>query len=92
MTERILTLHPAGKKGVNISKEKYDSVRAAVLQALEENETLSYRELGEKVDAILGDSFEGSKMWYYESVKLDLEARDVIQRTDRGGTHFLSLS
>ncbi len=92
MTERILTLHPAGKQGVNISKAKYDAVRLAVLQALEENGTLSYRELGEKVDAKLGDTFEGSKMWYYESVKLDLEARGVIQRTDRGGTHYLSLS
>ncbi len=92
MTERILTLHPAGKKGVNISKEKYDAVRSAVLQALEENGTLSYRELGEKVDALLPDTFDGSKMWYYESVKLDLEARGVILRTDRKGTHYLSLS
>ena len=28
MTERIMTLHPAGKAGVNIDRQKYETVRA----------------------------------------------------------------
>ena len=33
-SERIQTLHPEGKKGVNILRTKYDPVRAAMLESL----------------------------------------------------------
>ena len=32
--ERILTLHPEGKKGVSILRSKYDPVRSAMLKSL----------------------------------------------------------
>jgi len=28
--EKILTLHPAGKKGVNIDREKYDAIKVQI--------------------------------------------------------------
>ena len=34
MEERISTRHPQGKKGVNISKQKYDAMRAAIIDTL----------------------------------------------------------
>ena len=34
MSETIQTLHPAEKQGVNISKEKYETMKAAIIQVL----------------------------------------------------------
>jgi hypothetical protein len=77
--ERTMTLHPAGKKGVNIEKQKYDWFREAIIRRLK-HDHLTYRDLAESVRAELGGSFKGSVRWYVEAVKLDLEARKVIER------------
>jgi len=77
--EKILTKHPDGKKGVNIDKAKYDAIKKAIIECLE-NEELSYTLLTKSVKDKLGDSFQGSVGWYVESVKLDLEAKEVIER------------
>ena len=31
MTDKIMTLHPEGKQGVNIDKAKYDVIKAAII-------------------------------------------------------------
>ena len=81
MTERILARHPhKSKKGVNIDKAKYDQMKSAILAALKGGRELTLNELETAVSRQLKDSFEGSIMWYLMSVKLDLEARKVIQR------------
>ncbi len=36
--EKILTKHPLGKSGKNISKEKYETLTKAVLSALQNGE------------------------------------------------------
>ena len=78
--ERILTKHPQGKSGVNIEKAKYDAVRAAIVGALR-GEQLSFSQMRDKVATQLSPgSFDGSISWYTECVKLDLEARGVIER------------
>jgi hypothetical protein len=41
---KILTKHPQDKKGVNLSKAKYDIVRAAILKCLDGN-ALSHMQL-----------------------------------------------
>ena len=79
MTERIMTLHPQGKEGVHIAKTKYDAVKDAILNILEEQEIIIFNELMEKVGEKL-PNFDGSIGWYTTSVKLDLEARDIIER------------
>ncbi|GAB5490667.1 MAG: hypothetical protein Phog2KO_08820 [Phototrophicaceae bacterium] len=79
MTERIMTLHPQGKKGVHIAKAKYDAVKDAILNILEEQEIVIFSELMELVGEKL-PNFDGSIGWYTTSVKLDLEARDIIER------------
>ena len=80
MTERIQTLHPEGKQGVNISKIKYEAVKTAVLTALAEHRELTFKELNTEVGRQLEGNFEGSIGWYYTTVKLDLEARGLIER------------
>lgn len=77
--ERVMTLHPAGKNGVNIEKQKYDWFRAAIVARLQRDE-LTYTSLSESIRAELGSGFRGSVGWYVEALKLDLEARGVIER------------
>ncbi len=82
MEEKILTLHPQGKKGVNISRAKYETVKAAILEVLG-NGALTHNELTAAVEKRLKGKFEGSIPWYMEGTKLDLEARGVIERVQR---------
>ena len=82
--EKILTLHPQGKKGVNMSKAKYDAVRAAMLSALKTRKVLTHDELVEAIQERLEGKFDGRIAWYAEYVKRDLEARKVIDRTAAG--------
>lgn len=80
MSERIMTLHPAGKQGVNIDKAKYDVVRQAILDSLAEQGEIPFSRLGEAVSARLSEPFDGSIGWYTTTVKLDLEARGELDR------------
>ena len=82
MAEKIMTLHPAGKQGVNIDKRKYDMVRQAVEEALQAQPGATFSELTDAVGQRIGEVFDGSVGWYVTSVKLDLEARGVMERVD----------
>jgi hypothetical protein len=83
MEEKILTKHPdPEKKGVNISREKYDLVRGAILRCLEAQKEASHTELTKYVRESFKGKFEGSINWYVEVVKLDLEARAEIERLE----------
>ncbi len=77
--DKVLTLHPQGKKGRSIDRQKYDMTRQAILDCLEKTD-MTQDELVRGVVERLENKFEGSKGWYMESVKLDLEARKVIER------------
>jgi hypothetical protein len=78
--EKILTKHPGGKNGRNIDRQKYDTLRKAILSALQ-NEELTHTELFEQLGKKLRTKFPGNVSWYAETVKLDLEARKMIERT-----------
>ena len=90
--EKILTLHPQGKAGVNISKEKYQQIRNMILRSLEGREALTFRGLMEEVGQTLEGKFEGSISWYVTTVKLDLEARGVIERLPGASPQRLRLA
>jgi len=81
MIPKIHTRHPQRKSGRSISREKYDRVRAAILEVLDRRE-LTHTELMTGLDERLRNRFDGNPHWYGETVKLDLEARRVIERTD----------
>lgn len=81
MTEqKILTKHPLGKSGKNISRNSYDVMKQAMLSVLEGKE-LTHTELFERIARKLQGKFDGNISWYAETVKLDLEARKMIERT-----------
>ena len=78
--EKILTRHPFGKSGKNISKQKYETLKQAILSALQKKE-LTHTELSDQLKKSLQGKFTGNISWYGETVKLDLEARKIIERT-----------
>lgn len=78
--QKILTKHPLGKSGKNIDKQKYEALKKAILAALQKKE-LTHTELFDRLNKNLENKFEGSISWYAETVKLDLEARKIIERT-----------
>lgn len=79
--ESIQTLHPqAGKTNKKISLEKYTLIRDVILKILTKEE-LTHTELMEELYVRVKDNFTGGVQWYGETVKLDLEARKLIERT-----------
>jgi hypothetical protein len=77
---KILTKHPLGKSGKNIDRKKYDTLKKAILSALRKND-LRHTELFSCLNKSLKGKFSGNISWYGETVKLDLEARKMIERT-----------
>jgi hypothetical protein len=77
--EKILTKHPLGKSGKNISRQKYEAVKEAILSALRDKK-LTHTELFDQLNKSLKSKFSGNISWYGETVKLDLEARKIIER------------
>lgn len=89
--EKIMTLHPQGKKGVNILKRRYDVVADYILNTVGKQPNITYEELSQKANAELSDAFDGKVTWYVVSVKLDLEARGKIERVPKTSPHQLRL-
>ncbi len=77
----IQTLHPNSEKlNKKITLNKYNFIREHILSILSEAE-LTHTELMEGLYSRVKDNFEGGVQWYGETVKLDLEARQIIERT-----------
>jgi len=82
MEEKVQTKHPErGKRGLRICKEKYDLIRSSIIECLK-NKDLSYSDLSKCVGEVLKGRFKGSIEWYVEVLKLDLEARKIMERTN----------
>jgi hypothetical protein len=77
---RVLTRHPEGKQGVNISRDKYEAMSAAILRSMEGRGEVPLQVVRGDVDSELRGRFEGSISWYFTTVKLDLEARGILER------------
>lgn len=92
MSERIKTLHPEGKEGVNIEKEKYDWIKEAILASLQPQGEILFKDLSAAVEANLPGTFDGSIGWYTTTVKLDLEARGVIERVPKQSPQRIRLA
>jgi hypothetical protein len=84
MEEKIRTLHPEpGKSGVNISRRKYDVIRAAILESVRAHGEIPFKDLAQDVRGRIEGLFDGSISWYVTTVKLDLEARRLIERVPK---------
>ena len=87
MEEKILTLHPKGKKGTNILKRKYDLIKKTMLDIILKEGEIAYQDLSDRMITQLQDTFDGKVIWYVVTVKLDLEARDIIERIPKTSPH-----
>ena len=81
--ESFQSLHPdPGKQAPRISPKKYEAVRAAILKAFStQGVGILFKDLDTEVARLLPPDtlkYLGSVGWYTPSVKLDLEARDLI--------------
>lgn len=83
MDEKILTQHPKGQVGVSLTKRKYDIVRGAIIDALQTHHSLTFKELTEDVRRRLYGKLNASIPWYVTTVKLDLEARKIIEQVPK---------
>lgn len=85
---KIQTRHPeAGKKNKAISVEKYQTMKTAILKVLQHAEP-THTELMEKLVRNLKGKFQDNISWYGTTVKLDLEARKIIERTTTKPPHY----
>lgn len=91
MEEKILTLHPEGKKGVNILKRRYDQIAACLLEVIQEHTIITYSDANDLIIERLTGKFDGKITWYVVSVKLDLEARGIIERIPKTSPHQLRM-
>ena len=92
MEEKIQTLHPEGKAGVNIDRAKYETVKAAIAGVLRAGGDVTFADLTRQVENKLAGNFDGSAPWYVTTVKLDLEARGVIERVSKSSPQRIRLA
>jgi hypothetical protein len=90
--DKIMTLHPQGKKGINISLVKYEQIKKFILETIQAKKEITFEALCYLAVLNLTDKFEGKVLWYLVTVKLDLEARKLIERIPKTSPHKLRLS
>ncbi|MCP5097128.1 MAG: hypothetical protein GY943_16385 [Chloroflexi bacterium] len=78
--------------GGNISKAKYDQMRTAILHALQPHGEMTFKSLNDAVGTQLEGEFDGSIGWYYTTVKLDLEARNILMRISKTSPQRIHLT
>ena len=83
-----MTQHPENKEGVNIDKSKYDTIKSAIFDTLDKQEKITFQNLILALESRLTD-FDGSIPWYVTTVKLDLEARGLIERLPKSSPQRL---
>ena len=84
-------MHPDGKKGTNISRAKYETVKNFLLQHIKKEGEITYEKLTDLAIEHLQPTFDGKVVWYIVSVKLDLEARGIIERVPKLSPHELRM-
>ena len=92
MKDTIHTLHPEKKQGVNISREKYEIIRKAILSTLRAQKEMTFMKLSRAGEKQMNGDFEGSVMWYVTTVKLDLEARGEVKRVPHSRPQLVKLA
>jgi hypothetical protein len=92
MKDIVRTLHPDKKQGVNISREKYEVIRNAILCALQEKKEMTFMNLSRAVEKEVNGNFDGSVMWYVTTVKLDMEARGEVKRVPNSRPQLVRLA
>jgi hypothetical protein len=81
--KQLMNVNP-GQAGALIDPERYEIVRAVILQVLPlDAQGMTWAELAEVIGPSLPDRLfrhMGTVRWYTRAVQLDLEARGMIER------------
>jgi hypothetical protein len=82
---KVQTKHPQpGKLAPRISRIKYDAIRDAILRVVpRHSDGIPFQDVPDLVQRVLPRRVKerfGSITWYTVTVKLDLEARGVLER------------
>ena len=78
---RILTLHPEGKKGKNILASTYEIMRECIRGIFADFPEISHKDLTRITNERMKGRLDGNISWFMETVLLDLMARGEIQKT-----------
>jgi len=89
--EKIYTQHPAGKKGIHILKRRYDLIYRYILKTLQTEKEITFKELSKRAVKELSATFDGKVAWYVVTVKLDMEARNIIERVPKSSLQKIRL-
>lgn len=77
----IIALNPdPAKQGTRVTRARYEQVKAALLAALDNQPEIPFKDLAAAVEAHLSEPLDGSVGWWTTTVKLDLEARGILER------------
>ncbi len=81
--EMVEALHPQGKSPTRVNKADYDAYRKALLRVIpRKKDGVRFMHLAELVEEVLPDDVlaRSKPLWWVTTVKLDLEARGLIER------------
>ena len=93
--DRVTVKNPnTGRDDTRILRRIYEPVREAILQAIGEAGELAFKDLRAEVERLTPSSMweKSSVGWYTTTVKLDLEARGLIERIPRSSPQRLRLT
>ena len=93
--DRVTVKNPnTGRDDARIRRRIYEPVREAILQAIGEAGELAFMDLRAEVERLTPSSLweNSSAGWYTTTVKLDLEARGLIERIPRSSPQRLRLT
>ena len=76
---------------MHILKDKYDLIKDYILRVMTEHGVITYQKMHKLAEQDLSESYDGIVWWYIVSVKLELEARNIIERVPRTSSHQLRL-
>ena len=91
--ELFLTVQPEpARPGLRIDQARYATIREAILHNLQCYGSMTFTQLGALVEEDLHDTFSGSVLWYYTTVKLDMEARGEIRRVPNSRPQLIEVA
>jgi hypothetical protein len=80
-SEKVRTRHPEpGKRNQPVDRSSYELFRAAIVAAIRRHQ-LTHTDLVAQVARRVKGRFSGNVGWHVMTVKLDLEARNIIERS-----------
>lgn len=90
--EFVFAANPeALKKRVRINRAKYDIMHVAILKNLRLYGAMTFTELGGLLEEQLSRDFDASVMWYFTTVKLDMETCGEIYRVPNSKPRLIAL-